>query len=65
MQVLLQERLSGRHHRCLQGVSPGAVVEAALDLLKETRARDMASCITPRDNLSASGQFAGSCRRPL
>jgi len=65
MQVLLQERLSGRASPMFTGVSPGAVVKAALDLLKETRARDMASCITPRDNLSASGQFAGSCRRPL
>jgi lipopolysaccharide heptosyltransferase II len=51
------------HHRCLRGVSPGAVVDAALDLLKETRAADVASRVTGKDNLSTSGQFAGSCRR--
>ena len=53
------------HHRCLQGVSPDAVVEAALELLNDTRATERVSCIVPqRDNLSASGQFASSCRRP-
>jgi ADP-heptose:LPS heptosyltransferase len=53
------------HHRCLQGVSPDAVVQAALELLNDTRATDPDSCIvTQGDNLSASGQFASSCRRP-
>jgi ADP-heptose:LPS heptosyltransferase len=33
------------HHRCLQGVSPDAVVEAALELLNDTRATDIVSCI--------------------
>ena len=65
MQVLLQERLSGRASPMFTGRIAGSRRRGSADLLRETRARDMASCITPRDNLSASGQFAGSCRRPL
>ena len=41
------------HHRCLQGVSPEAVVEAALSLLQETQASDLPSCLEAGDKLSA------------
>ena len=51
------------HHRCLQGVSPEAVVAAALNLLQETQASDEPSCLTAGDNLSAPGQCAGSYDR--
>lgn len=51
------------HHRCLQGVSAEAVVLAVLDLFKEPRGTETASRVSRKDNLSASGQLAGSCRR--